>query len=68
MTPRQYPREVPALDAPPRGVFQRCHCGALLLARVWHNRTEAEEAHWELLDPPVTAARGLDHACEEGAP
>jgi len=63
---RSYPRDVPPRDAPPRGVFTLCPCKALLLTRVWHNRTEAEEAHWELLDPPVTAALGLFHTCEEG--
>lgn len=60
-----YAREVPPLDAPPHPAFCRCACGALLLARVWHNRTAAEAAHWELPRPPVTAALGRPHACQQ---
>lgn len=63
MKPRAYAREYPPVDAPPAPAFVTCACGALLLARVWHNRTEEEPAYWELLAPPVTPLLGRPHVC-----
>jgi len=60
-----YPTYIPPLDGPPHSAFWRCGCGTLLLERLWHNRTEAIPAHWEICEPPITAALGLPHTCPE---
>jgi hypothetical protein len=59
-----YPTHIPPLDAPPQSAFWRCHCGAVLIERIWHNRTAAVPAHWEICDPPRSPIRDVAHTAD----
>lgn len=61
-------RHYPPPDAPPQATFWPCPCGVLLVERIWHHHTDEEPAHFELCEPPMTAALGLPHRCSGETP
>ena len=67
MTPHPSPLN-PA--APPEPAFTRCHCGALVLTRVFVFTTTGTPAHWRELPAPMdpVGLENIPHRCAEAPP